>query len=114
MALHVIVGSGPVGSATASRRVNWGQRGRVVTRAGRGPAMDGVECIACDARDVQRLVPLVRGAGALYSCASPAYGRWVTDWPPLATSILNSPAYEATFAVRPTPMEEALVATVAW
>ena len=90
MTLHVIVGSGPVGSATAIRLAKDGQQIRVVTRAGSGPTIEGVECIACDARDVERLVPLVRGAAALYSCASPAYRRWVTDWPPLAASLLST------------------------
>ena len=26
----------------------------------------------------------------IYSCAGPAYPRWVTDWPPLATALLTA------------------------
>src|SRR5207237_10398073 len=33
----------------------------------------------------------------LYNCANPAYHRWATDWPPLATSLLDTA--EATGAV---------------
>ena len=37
MALHVIVGAGPVGSAAADHLADAGHRVRVVTRSGGGP-----------------------------------------------------------------------------
>jgi nucleoside-diphosphate-sugar epimerase len=88
--MHVIVGAGPVGSTTASLLAERGERVRVVTRSGGGPSHPLVERVAADATDPARLTELAEGATALYNCASPLYHRWLTDWPPLATSLLTA------------------------
>ncbi|MEV0840844.1 NAD-dependent epimerase/dehydratase family protein [Actinocatenispora sera] len=85
MALHVIVGGGPVGTATARVLLERGERVRVVTRRGSGPAE--VERVAADATDADRLTELAAGAVALYNCANPQYHQWLTDWPPLASAL---------------------------
>lgn len=97
MALHVIVGAGPVGTATARLLAERGERVRVVTRRGTGPANPAIERIAADAADAERLTTLTEGAAALYNCANPAYHRWPLDWPPLAAALLT--AAERTGAV---------------
>ncbi|MEU8296692.1 NAD-dependent epimerase/dehydratase family protein [Micromonospora sp. NPDC048909] len=88
MGLHVIVGAGPVGTATARLLVERGERVRLVSRRGTGPAHPGVERVAADATDAERLGALAEGAAALYNCANPPYHRWATDWPPLAAALL--------------------------
>lgn len=88
MALHVIVGAGPVGTATARLLAERGERVRVVTRRGTGPEHPAIERVAADAADGDRLAALAEGATALYNCANPAYHRWPTDWPPLAAALL--------------------------
>ncbi|GAB3065044.1 NAD-dependent epimerase/dehydratase family protein [Micromonospora schwarzwaldensis] len=90
MALHVIVGAGPVGTATARLLAERGERVRVVTRRGTGPQHPAIERIAADAGDADRLTALTEGALALHNCANPAYHRWATDWPPLATALLTA------------------------
>ncbi|MFI5833755.1 NAD-dependent epimerase/dehydratase family protein [Micromonospora sp. NPDC051300] len=90
MALHVIVGAGPVGTATARLLVERGERVRVVTRRGTGPEHPAVERIAADAGDADRLTALTDGAVALHNCANPPYHRWSTDWPPLAAALLTA------------------------
>lgn len=90
MALHVIVGAGAVGSATARLLADRGEQVRVVTRRGGGPEHPGVERIAADATDADRLGDLAAGAVALYNCASPLYHRWLADWPPLAAALLTA------------------------
>ena len=78
MALHVIVGAGPVGTATAS---TWSSAGHEV-RGGhpqRGPARAPAERVAADAADADRLAELATGADALYNCANPPL-------PPLAAT----------------------------
>jgi nucleoside-diphosphate-sugar epimerase len=97
MSLHVIVGAGPVGTATARLLADRGEQVRVVTRRGTGPAHPGVERVAADAADADRLATLTAGADALHNCANPAYHRWATDWPPLAAALLT--AAERTGAV---------------
>ncbi|MFI6821810.1 NAD-dependent epimerase/dehydratase family protein [Micromonospora sp. NPDC050187] len=97
MSTHVIVGAGPVGVATARLLAEQGCRVRLVSRRGRGPEHPAVERIAADATDADRLTALAQEAGALYNCANPAYHRWPTDWPPIATALLA--AAERTGAV---------------
>lgn len=90
MAQHVIVGAGPVGTATAMELVNRGESVRIVTRRGTGPQREGIELVAADATDADRLSALTSGAAALYNCANPQYHTWLTDWPPLAASLLSA------------------------
>ena len=96
MALHVIVGYGSAGRATASLLVERGHEVRVITRSG-GPADAEVRHISLDAADATVLTAAARGAAVIYNCASPAYHRWATDWPPLAAALLT--AAERTGAV---------------
>jgi nucleoside-diphosphate-sugar epimerase len=95
--LHVIVGAGAIGTATARLLAERGEHVRVVTRSGGGPDVGGVERVAADATDTERLAELTKGAEALYNCANPRYDRWPVDWPPLAASFLA--AAEASGAV---------------
>ncbi|MGV9978767.1 NAD-dependent epimerase/dehydratase family protein [Micromonospora wenchangensis] len=90
MSLHVIVGAGPVGTATAHHLAERGEQVRLVTRRGTGPVDPAIERIAADAADTDRLTALTDGAVALYNCANPAYHRWATDWPPLADALLTT------------------------
>src|SRR5215216_5167558 len=90
MSLHVIVGAGPVGSATAALLASRGETVRLVTRSGGGPNHPAIERVAADATDADRLTELSTGAAALYNCANPQYHRWLTDWPPLASALLTA------------------------
>lgn len=69
---------------------------RVVTRSGGSPE-PGIEHVAFDATDSERLIEAARGATAIYNCAAPPYHRWVSEWPALASSACA--AAEATGAV---------------
>jgi nucleoside-diphosphate-sugar epimerase len=86
--LHVIVGAGPVGTATAGLLADRGEQVRVITRRGTGPERPEVERVAADATNSARLSDLTKGAVALYNCANPPYDRWLTDWPPLNRAVL--------------------------
>lgn len=88
--LHVIVGSGPVGTGVARRLAERGQRVRVVSRSASGPEFDGVERVAADAADAGVMARLCEGAVAIYNCANPPYHRWPTDWPPIAGALLRA------------------------
>jgi nucleoside-diphosphate-sugar epimerase len=97
MSLHVIVGAGPVGAATARLLAGRGEQVRLLTRSGGGPEQDGIQRIAVDATDATALARHAEGAAAIYSCAGPAYHRWATDWPPLGAALIS--AAKATGAV---------------
>lgn len=90
MSVHVIVGAGAVGSATALLLADRGEQVKIVSRRGSGPQHPAIERVAADATGVDRLTRLAEGAAALYNCANPAYHRWLTDWPPLASALLTA------------------------
>src|SRR3954463_11612524 len=96
MALHVIVGKGPVGMTTAEELVSRGHEVRVLSRSGRR-STGTVEHRRVDATDADALTVAADGAAALYNAVNPAYHRWATDWPPVAAALLN--AAERTGAV---------------
>lgn len=87
MSRHLVVGAGPVGTATATLLVDAGHSVTLVSRSGRG-TVAGVHAVAADAGDDARMRDLAQGATAIYNCANPAYHRWAQDWPPLARSLL--------------------------
>ncbi|MBT2489880.1 NAD-dependent epimerase/dehydratase family protein [Streptomyces sp. ISL-96] len=96
MSLHVVIGFGPAGAATARLLAEKGHSVRVVTKSGRSPE-PGIEHVAVDATDSKRLIDVAQGAVAIYGCAAPPYHRWASEWPPLASSVCA--AAEATGAV---------------
>jgi nucleoside-diphosphate-sugar epimerase len=87
MALHVIVGKGPVGTTTAEELVSRGHEVRVLSRSG-GTSTATVEHRQVDATDAGAVAEAARGAAALYNAVNPAYHRWATDWPPVAAALL--------------------------
>jgi nucleoside-diphosphate-sugar epimerase len=95
MDTHLVVGAGPVGTATAHLLLDRGHRVRVVTRSGTGPEV--AERVQADAADSERLAELAQGTTAIYNCVNPTYSRWETDWPPVAAALLH--AAEASGAV---------------
>ncbi len=96
MSLYVVIGAGPVGSATAELLAARGAQVRVITRRGIGPDHPLIERIAADATDATVLTQHCKGADVVFQCAQPPYHRWATDFPPLAAAALQ--AAEATGA----------------
>ncbi|SNR95749.1 Nucleoside-diphosphate-sugar epimerase [Geodermatophilus pulveris] len=96
MALHVIVGKGPVGTATADLLAHRGHHVRVLSRSG-GTSTDAVEHRQVDAADADALAAAAGGADVVYNAVNPPYHRWATDWPPVAAALLT--AAERTGAV---------------
>src|SRR4051812_46498542 len=87
MALHVIVGKGPVGTTTARELAARGHEVRVLSRSG-GVSTAAVEHRQVDATDADALMAATRGAAAVYNAVNPEYHRWATDWPPVAAALL--------------------------
>ena len=88
MSKHIVVGSGPIGSAIARLLAEQGESVRMVTRSGGGPEHPLIERVAADASDARRLTELTAGAEALYNCANPNYTQWEKLWYPLNDSMI--------------------------
>src|SRR5688572_25679466 len=88
---HVIVGAGASGRQVATHLANRGSHAVVVTRSGTSTGIAGVEHVAADASDADRLTEIVKGADVLYNCANPGdYTKWMSVWPPLAAALLTA------------------------
>jgi nucleoside-diphosphate-sugar epimerase len=88
MSQHVVVGSGPIGTAIARLLADRGDSVRMVTRSGGGPEHPLIERVAADAADVRRLTELTRGAEVLYNCANPKYTEWEKLWFPMNDAMI--------------------------
>jgi len=90
MSKHLIIGAGQVGSATALLLAEAGESVLLVSRSGSGPDNANIEKVAASAADRATMLRLSVGASAVYDCANPAYHRWPSDWPPIASSLLRA------------------------
>jgi nucleoside-diphosphate-sugar epimerase len=90
MSKHVIVGVGPIGTASALLLAHRGEEVVVVSRSGSGPTHPGIARIAADASSSATMAQLTTGAIAIYNCVNPAYNRWPIDWPPIAQALLTA------------------------
>ena len=87
MARHVVLGKGPVGTATAELLAGQGHEVLVLSRGG-GRSTDSIEHRAVDAVDAAALTSAVGTADALYNAINPPrYDRWTRDWPPIAEAV---------------------------
>jgi nucleoside-diphosphate-sugar epimerase len=87
---HVVLGTGPIGRAVAQELVKRGERVRMVSRSGKMDEVPaGVEVVACDLYDPEKVREVTRGAKAVYQSAQPAYQEWTAKFPQLQNSILN-------------------------
>ncbi|MCL5997494.1 MAG: SDR family oxidoreductase [Chloroflexi bacterium] len=90
--LHVIFGTGPLGTSVMRQLVNKGRRVRVVNRSGKAETPAGVEVVRGDATDPASACEVCRGAGVVYNCANPPYTEWVTLFPRIQAGILEGAA----------------------
>src|SRR5689334_4281908 len=91
--LHVIFGTGPLGSWTARALLDMGRRVRMVNRSGRpSELLPDVEVVRGDACDPASTAALTRGAAAVYQCAQPAYHQWPGNFPRMQAAILEGAA----------------------
>ncbi|HRF47932.1 MAG TPA: NAD-dependent epimerase/dehydratase family protein [Anaerolineales bacterium] len=92
--LHVIFGTGPLGTAVMRSLRRRGKRVRVINRTGRpSPALGDageIELMAADAYDKASTATAIAGATHVYQCAQPAYHRWAEQFPALQQTILEA------------------------
>lgn len=86
--LHVVLGSGPAGTALARELVRRGHPVRVVDRKGEGPALDGVERFAADVATAEGARAAVDGAAVAYHCVNVGYHLQVEAMPRIQQAVL--------------------------
>lgn len=86
--LHIVIGSGPLGTTIAEQLATSGHRVRVITRSGTGLDHPAVEKVAADMSDAAAAQRAVVGAAVVYHCGNPPYTKWAKLWPPLQAAVL--------------------------
>jgi nucleoside-diphosphate-sugar epimerase len=87
---QVVIGTGPLGRATATALAESGHQVVLVNRAGTLDALPaGVGIVAGDLSNPQSMRETVEGAAAIYFCAQPAYHRWVLEFPALQDAVID-------------------------
>jgi len=88
--VHVVVGaSGGTGSALVRELVDRGRRVRAVNRSGRMAVPAGVEVMAADATDAQRMREVCRGAGVVYNAVNVPFLQWRESFPAAIDGVLS-------------------------
>ena len=92
--VQVIFGTGPVGQAVARALLPGGTRIRMINRSGKRPAglSEAVEVLAGDLYQAGFTRQATRDAAVVYQCAQPEYTKWVTEFIPLQSAILEGAA----------------------
>ncbi|MBL1072774.1 NAD-dependent epimerase [Nocardia sp. 2] len=90
MSLHVVIGAGPVGTATALLLAERGDDVRLLTRSGSGPDHARITRRAVDATDAAALAEHSAGATVIHQCAGLPYNRWATGFPPLIRAAIRA------------------------
>ena len=88
--LHVVLGTGAIGRATAEELLRRGKTVRMVNRSGKmseSPA--GVEIVASDLYEQANVREVTREAAVVYQSAQPNYTEWPEKFPPLQQSIID-------------------------
>uniref|UniRef100_A0AAU2VJQ1 NAD-dependent epimerase/dehydratase family protein n=1 Tax=Streptomyces sp. NBC_00008 TaxID=2903610 RepID=A0AAU2VJQ1_9ACTN len=86
--LHVVLGSGPAGTALAVELVRRGHPVRLVDREAAGPALEGADRFAADVATPQGARAAVEGAAVVYHCVNVAYHLQVEAMPRIQQAVL--------------------------
>lgn len=87
---QVVLGTGAIGRAVAEELVKRGERVRMVNRSGKMDEVPaGVEVVAADLYDPEKVREVTRGAKVVYQASQPPYHEWVEKFPQLQKSILD-------------------------
>lgn len=87
---HVVIGTGPLGRATATALVESGHQVYMVNRSGSVDQLPArVSIVAGDLGDLASLRPIVQDAASIYFCAQPPYHRWTQEFPALQEAVIS-------------------------
>jgi nucleoside-diphosphate-sugar epimerase len=87
--VHVVVGaSGGTGGALVRELVRRGRQVRAVNRSGRLQAPAGVQVLAGDATDADRMREVCRGAGVVYNAVNVPFLQWRETFPAAVDGVL--------------------------
>jgi len=88
--LHVVLGTGPAGTALANELADRGHRVRSVDRRGNGPDRPEVARVTADLRDPAAAIAATEDAAVIYHAVNVPYHEQVTLMPIISEAILTA------------------------
>jgi nucleoside-diphosphate-sugar epimerase len=85
--LHVVIGSGTVGSRVARLLAEHNKPVVVVSRSVAKTSHGGIDHALADARSLDSLKSVASSATVVYNCANPPYNKWEEEWPKLSEAV---------------------------
>ena len=86
--LHVVFGTGQVGTALVAHLRSLGMPVRAVSRHRPRTLAEGIDWRGADATDAEAATDAAKGASVVYQCLSAPYNRWPELFPPLQRGVL--------------------------
>ena len=86
--LHVVFGTGQVGSALAAHLAGLGLAVRAVSRSRPATLAGGADWRAADVTDPEAAADAAKGASVVYQCVNAPYTQWPELFPPLQRGVL--------------------------
>jgi nucleoside-diphosphate-sugar epimerase len=88
--VHLVFGTGAIGTALIQQLDEMGLRVRAVNRSGHAAVPDSVEMIAGDASNPDFTAQAGKDATAVYQCLNPPYHQWAALFPPLQNGAVHA------------------------
>ncbi len=88
--LHVVFGTGQVGTSLAAHLAESGVSVRAVSRERPRILADGVDWRTVDATDPEATADAAKGASVVYQCLNAPYTEWPERFPPLQRGVLTA------------------------
>jgi nucleoside-diphosphate-sugar epimerase len=86
--LHVVFGTGQVGSALVAHLASMGLAVRAVSRNRPAALAGGIDWRAADVSDPEAAADAAKGASVVYQCVNAPYTEWPELFPPLQRGVL--------------------------
>jgi nucleoside-diphosphate-sugar epimerase len=90
--LHIIFGTGPVGTTLADELLTQGKQVRLINRSGKGQVPVGAELVVGDASKLEVVQALCQGASVVYNCTHAPYHLWPETLPRLQENLIEGAA----------------------
>ena len=88
--LHVVFGTGQVGSTLAARLMGLGLPVRAISRSRPINLPAGIDWRAADVTDHEAATDVAKGASVVYQCLNAPYTKWPQLFPPLQRGVLSA------------------------
>ena len=87
--IHIVVGSGTVGTNLAKRIGATGESVFLLSRSTNRPEIENIKRIQADAASFSSLIAAAPKADYIYNCVNPPYNKWEEQWPPINQALIE-------------------------